>query len=91
MKTGKVALGLLAGLAAGAVLGILFAPDKGTNTRKKIMSKGEEYADDVKEKFNEAVDAITDKYKSIRHGAESIVADGKMKYDEAKSEVKKTF
>ena len=90
MKTGKVALGILAGLAAGAILGILFAPDKGSNTRKKIISKGEGYADDVKEKFNEAVDAISDKYKSIRHGAENLVADGKMKFDDAKNEVKKT-
>ena len=88
MKTGNVILGLLAGVAAGAVLGILFAPDKGSNTRKKIVSKGEDYADDVKEKFNDAIDAITDKYKSIRHGAESMMEDGKMKFDEARNEVK---
>ncbi|GAB2810158.1 YtxH domain-containing protein [Ferruginibacter profundus] len=89
MKTGKVVLGLLAGVAAGAILGILLAPDKGSNTRKKIMSKGEGYVDDVKEKFNEAIDAINDKYKSIRHGAEDLVADGKMKFEDAKNEVKK--
>ena len=88
MKTGKVVLGLLAGIAAGAVLGILFAPDKGSATRKKIADKGEGYADDVKQKFNDAIDAITDKYKSIRHGAEDLVADGKMKFDDAKNEVK---
>jgi gas vesicle protein len=45
MKTGKVVLGLLAGVAAGAILGILFAPDKGSNTRKKIVDKGEGYAE----------------------------------------------
>ena len=50
MKQGKVLLGVLAGLAAGAVLGILLAPDKGSETRKKILSKGEELADDLKEK-----------------------------------------
>ena len=88
MSTGKVITGLVAGMAAGAILGILFAPDKGSNTRKKIVSKGEDYADDVKEKFNDAIDAITDKYKSIRHGAESMMADGKMKFDEARNEVK---
>ena len=91
MKTGNVVLGLLAGVAAGAILGILLAPDKGSNTRKKIITKGEDYADEVKEKFNEAIDAITDKYKSIRHGAESMMADGKMKFDDARSEVKKAL
>ena len=87
MKTGKVVLGLLAGVAAGAILGILFAPDKGSNTRKKIVSKGEDYADGVKEKFNEVIDAINDKYKSVKKGADNLVADGKLKFEDAKNEI----
>jgi len=46
-------LGLLAGLAAGAVLGILFAPEKGTETRRKIAEKGEDYVDEIKKMMNE--------------------------------------
>ncbi len=61
MNSGKVVLGVLAGLAAGAILGILFAPDSGANTRKKIASKGEEYIDDLKEKFDEFVDHVSEK------------------------------
>lgn len=52
MSRGKIILGVLAGLAAGATIGILFAPDKGTETRKKIVNKGEEYVDNLKEKIN---------------------------------------
>jgi gas vesicle protein len=43
MSAGKVLLGLLAGVAAGATLGILFAPEKGAVTRKRIAKKGDDY------------------------------------------------
>jgi gas vesicle protein len=34
---GKFIAGILTGMVAGVVLGILYAPDDGANTRKKIM------------------------------------------------------
>ena len=51
MSRGSIFLGILAGLASGAILGILFAPDRGSETRRKIVSKGEGYVDSMKEKF----------------------------------------
>lgn len=66
MNSGKVVLGVLAGLAAGAILGILFAPDSGVNTRKKIARKGEEYIDDLKDKFNDFVDHVADKVEKAK-------------------------
>lgn len=36
MNNGKILLGVLAGVMTGATLGILFAPDSGANTRKKL-------------------------------------------------------
>ncbi|HKC69773.1 MAG TPA: YtxH domain-containing protein [Bacteroidia bacterium] len=84
MNSGKIVLGALAGLAAGAVLGILFAPDKGSKTRAKILSKSGECADSLKEKYNELVDMVTSKAEE----AEQMVEKGKAKYDEAKRDVK---
>jgi gas vesicle protein len=52
MSQGKIILSALAGIATGTLIGILFAPDKGRDTRKKIVNKGEEYADNLKEKVN---------------------------------------
>lgn len=52
MSRGRIILGALAGVAAGALIGILFAPDKGTSTRQKIVDKGEDYVGNLKEKIN---------------------------------------
>jgi len=65
MTTGKVLLGVLAGVAAGAILGILFAPDKGSVTRKKISKKSKDYADAVKDKFNNIVEGASDKFSKM--------------------------
>jgi gas vesicle protein len=47
--------GLIAGAAAGALLGILLAPDKGSATREKIVEKGEDYFEDLKDKMGEMI------------------------------------
>ncbi|MGB9749240.1 MAG: YtxH domain-containing protein [Caldisericia bacterium] len=43
--------GFLTGLVVGAILGILFAPAKGTETRKIIYEKGKEVIEKGKEIF----------------------------------------
>ena len=87
MNSGKVLLGILAGVAAGALAGILFAPDKGTRTRKKILSKGQDYADELREQFDVFLDSIAEKVEGIEHEAEGLVVKGKTKYNEAKKEI----
>lgn len=48
----KVIGALLVGAAAGAVLGILFAPDKGQDTRKKILDSANGLGEDLKDRIN---------------------------------------
>ena len=64
MSTGKTLLGVLAGVAAGALLGILFAPDKGDQTRKKIAKKGKDYSDDLTKKMTDFMEEMTGKFES---------------------------
>jgi gas vesicle protein len=92
MSSGKVLLGVLAGVSVGATLGILFAPDKGTNTRRKISRKGDEYAQELEEKFNDFVAGLTDKFEDKKNEAARIVESGEHKVEkvvaEARSSVK---
>ena len=53
MSAGKIVLGAVIALAAGAVLGMLFAPAKGSATRKKLMKQGSRYADAASETAGE--------------------------------------
>ncbi|MBK6381515.1 MAG: YtxH domain-containing protein [Chitinophagaceae bacterium] len=62
-KSGKILVAVAAGIAAGAVLGILFAPGKGSETRKKLNKKAQKIADEVKEKFNGLKEELEKKVK----------------------------
>ncbi len=68
MSRGRIFLGVLAGMAAGTVIGILFAPDKGSATRKKIIHKGEDYVDNLKGKINSLL-VNGKKSERVREGA----------------------
>ncbi len=74
METGKTAAAVLLGVGVGALLGILFAPDKGSKTRQKIMDKGQDYADDLKGKFEDLYNDVSEKYNSFLEEAKSAVA-----------------
>ena len=79
MKNNKALLGFLGGIAAGALLGVLYAPDKGSKTRKKIKQKGGQYADDAKDKAEEILENFSQKYETLKAESKDHIAQGKSK------------
>lgn len=60
---------LLTGFTLGILVGILIAPDKGTETRKKIADKGAE----LKNQFADFIDSIADKFEDSADDVEDYV------------------
>lgn len=58
--SGKIVTALLAGLAAGAVLGILFAPEKGSETRDRLNESLADLGEAIKERAEEQFDQLND-------------------------------
>ena len=78
----KVVVALLVGLAAGAALGILFAPDKGTETRDKLADSLKGISDSLKETASSQFenlkaykDKMVDNMKSKINGVEQEYQD----------------
>ncbi|MCF8256397.1 MAG: YtxH domain-containing protein [Flavobacteriales bacterium] len=83
MSSGKVLLGVLAGVAAGATLGILFAPDKGSRTRQKIADKSNQYADDLGDRFTDFMDDINRKFDALSSDAKHMAQNTRHKLEDA--------
>ena len=69
MKSKNVLISILAGAAAGALAGILFAPEEGAKTRKKILKKGDDFYGSMKDKFDALFKTISRKMGKVKDEA----------------------
>ena len=78
-NSGKLIGALLLGAAIGGTLGILFAPDKGSETRKKIAGKADDITESLKEKFNTLLEDAKKEFEAAKTKAKEFAMDGKGK------------
>jgi gas vesicle protein len=74
----KILGALLLGASAGVVLGLLFAPGKGTDLRKKIKNNAADLIDDLEKKIYEGKETLADITDKVMGRAEEI----KSKFEE---------
>lgn len=84
MNSGKIVLGILASIGVGALIGIVFAPQKGSKTGRKMMKKGENYLDDVKSQLDELLNKSTDKIEQTWKENEDFLGKERAKYLDGK-------
>lgn len=65
---------ILIGVAVGAVLGILYAPNKGSITRRKLSRTG----NDLRESLNDLKDAINEKIDSLKEDIDDVASQEKI-------------
>ena len=87
-RNSGIVLGLLAGAAIGSLLGVLFAPEKGVETRKRLRRKAEDLRDEALDHYEHFRDGALEHYEKIsgkvKQGAEKAVADVKESYEDYK-------
>jgi gas vesicle protein len=76
-SNGKLLSAMLMGAAVGAAIGILFAPDKGSETRKKIKTKGNDLTGAVKDKFDRIVDKFRKEVDAVKDQANDFAENGR--------------
>jgi gas vesicle protein len=84
--TGKILGALVLGVAAGAVLGVLFAPSKGSELRKKISDNTGDMIDELTDKIMEGKEVLSD----LKSKASSKVDELKNRAEEEYSNIKNT-
>jgi gas vesicle protein len=72
-NTGKMLGALLLGAAIGGALGILFAPDKGSETRRKISAKGEDLTDAMKNSLNTLLEEAKEEVELIKNKGKEMM------------------
>ena len=86
----KMMFFISAGFVAGAVAGVLLAPDKGEVTLDKLKKKASDLGDDVTEKYDEEIKVLKEKINNLKdqftNGVMASLKEEKVKEEKVKED-----
>lgn len=87
MKATKLLLGVLGAAAAGVAIGLLIAPDKGSETRKKISKKTEDWKNQMTSLIETGKEYLNDLKGTFGKEADDLKDEAQSSYEKIKSEI----
>jgi len=71
---GRLIKGILIGAVAGAVIGVLYAPRKGSKTRKRLRKKGADIKEAFRGELKDMEKKVSEQYESIKDDTAELLA-----------------
>jgi gas vesicle protein len=81
-RTSNTLLAFLTGAATGAIVGILYAPDKGTNTRDKLSYRLDKYKEKLEDLLDDLLEGKDMAISSAKSDGEKVINDAKLKAEQ---------
>lgn len=86
-STGKVLLAIIGAAAAGAIIGMLLAPEKGSDLRKKLSDTAEDWSSQLSQLLASGKAQLDNLKQTATNEAENMAEEGADTYNTVKERV----